>query len=198
MTCVAPCGYQFCWLCLEHWELPGHSSKLPCHKFEMERGKISSLLINARTELRNYLHYQNGWASNNQSREIALSKMSRARNELLLVLCKVLAETEYVLHALLCVLNAWEQIAECRRVLKWSYAYEYFMDADDEVKKTFFKYLQAEGESALKRLHHCAEKEMEKYVEADGPCEDFGKFLDKAYAADWCYKDILSESGESS
>lgn len=32
------------------------------------------------------------------------------------------------------------QIIECRRVLKWTYAYGYYLD--DKVKSEFFEYLQ--------------------------------------------------------
>jgi hypothetical protein len=34
------------------------------------------------------------------------------------------------------------QIVECRRVLKWTYAYGYYLPDDDVAKKNFFEYSQ--------------------------------------------------------
>ncbi|KAL3820123.1 hypothetical protein ACJIZ3_006028 [Penstemon smallii] len=51
-----------------------------------------------------------------------------------------------------------DQIFECRRVLKWSYAYGYYMPENEKWKKNFFEYLLKEAESALKSLRLCAEQ----------------------------------------
>lgn len=34
------------------------------------------------------------------------------------------------------------QIVECRRVLKWTYAYGYYLSEDEHAKRQFFEYLQ--------------------------------------------------------
>ena len=34
------------------------------------------------------------------------------------------------------------QIVECRRVLKWTYAYGYYLPEPEHAKKQFFEYLQ--------------------------------------------------------
>lgn len=36
-----------------------------------------------------------------------------------------------------------------------------------------------EAESGLERLHQCAEKELQTYLDAQGPCEDFNEFRTK-------------------
>ena len=84
------------------------------------------------------------------------------------------------------------QIAECRRVLQWSYAYGYRFDEEEDRKTKLFNFLQCiqgfldlnlncisvtrltmlvimagEAESALERLHHCAEIELMTYVDGD-------------------------------
>ncbi|KAL0403563.1 UNVERIFIED_CONTAM: putative E3 ubiquitin-protein ligase ARI8 [Sesamum radiatum] len=74
------------------------------------------------------------------------------------------------------VVEAWIQIVECRLILKWTYAYGYYMPQDKSEKVRFFEYLQGQAETALERLHHCAEKEMEKYLNASKPSEDFRDF----------------------
>lgn len=64
------------------------------------------------------------------------------------------------------------QIIECRRVLKWTYAYGYYLPEQESTKKRFFEYLQGEAEVGLERLHHCAELEFQELVKET---EDFSK-----------------------
>ena len=37
-------------------------------------------------------------------------------------------------------------MVECRRVLKWTYAYGYYLPEKEDAKRNFFEYLQGEGE----------------------------------------------------
>ncbi|MBA0591370.1 hypothetical protein Gorai_020048 [Gossypium raimondii] len=77
------------------------------------------------------------------------------------------------------ITEAWLQIVECRRVLKWTYAYGYYLPEHEHAKRQFFEYLQGEAESGLERLHQCAEKELQVYLNADGPSKDFNEFRTK-------------------
>ncbi|KAK6136234.1 hypothetical protein DH2020_030023 [Rehmannia glutinosa] len=70
-------------------------------------------------------------------------------------------------------------IVECRRVLKWTYAYGYYLPENEHAKKQFFEYLQGEAESGLERLHQCAEKEFQVYLNSEGPSKDFNEFRTK-------------------
>lgn len=98
------------------------------------------------------------------------------------------------------------QIVECRRVLKWTYAYGYYLPEHEHAKRQFFEYLQGfsfasflritfrwfpsfiealilnavgEAESGLERLHQCAEKELQGYLDAEGPSKEFNEFRTK-------------------
>ena len=95
------------------------------------------------------------------------------------------------------------QIVECRRVLKWTYAYGYYLPEHEHAKRQFFEYVQGrsflpiqcqivqsscvlinavytgEAESGLERLHQCAEKELQIYLNAEGPSKDFNEFRTK-------------------
>jgi ariadne-1 len=97
------------------------------------------------------------------------------------------------------------QIVECRRVLKWTYAYGYYLPDNEHAKRQFFEYLQGsyfsycglhfkvymterissvitcsgEAESGLERLHQCAEKELQIYLDAECPSKDFNDFRTK-------------------
>ena len=60
--------------------------------------------------------------------------------------------------------EAYAQVIEGRRVLRWTYAHVYHLDpARDNVE--FCEYLQGEAERSLERLHDCAELERNKLRE---------------------------------
>ncbi|KAK4403971.1 putative E3 ubiquitin-protein ligase ARI8 [Sesamum angolense] len=170
MTCGRPCSFEFCWLCLEDWR--AHTSRV-CNTYKEEEEKSKEA---TRVHLDRYAHYYERWASNHKSWQTALADLEWLRNERIKKLANVQAEPEALLQF---VLDAWIQIAECRLILKWTYAYGYYMPPEKSDKVRFFEYLQSEAETALERLHHCAEKEMDKYLNAGKPLEDFKDFRSK-------------------
>ncbi|GLJ28367.1 hypothetical protein SUGI_0558150 [Cryptomeria japonica] len=62
---------------------------------------------------------------------------------------------------------AWLQIVECRRVLKWMYAYGYYLSQDETALKNTFEHSQAYAESSLERLHQCVEEELQLYIASE-------------------------------
>ncbi|KAK2969218.1 hypothetical protein RJ640_020368 [Escallonia rubra] len=58
------------------------------------------------------------------------------------------------------LVEAWLQIVECRQVLTWTYAYGYYLPADEPAKKELFEFLQCQA-AALEKLHECAEGEVQ-------------------------------------
>ncbi|GAU28148.1 hypothetical protein TSUD_313070 [Trifolium subterraneum] len=75
------------------------------------------------------------------------------------------------------ITDAWLQIVECRRILKWTYVYGYYLPDNEHAKKQLFEYLQGEAESCLERLHHCAEKEIQVFLSDDvAPSKEFIDF----------------------
>ncbi|GFQ04321.1 probable E3 ubiquitin-protein ligase ari8 [Phtheirospermum japonicum] len=154
MTCRPPCGFNFCWLCLGPSSHPGGQ----CNVYREDSQKL------AKEHLERYTHYYERWDTNEKSMKIALGDLSTKQTH---------SQTMFVV-------EAWEQIVECRRVLKWSYAYGYYnMSGSARRKLNLFEHLQWEAENALERLHHCAETEMDTYLSADCPCEDFNVFRKK-------------------
>ncbi|KAI3973977.1 hypothetical protein MKX01_030553 [Papaver californicum] len=53
------------------------------------------------------------------------------------------------------ITDAWLQIIECRRVLK------YYLPESEHAKKSLFEYLQGEAQSGLERLHQYVEQELQ-------------------------------------
>ncbi|XP_057797335.1 probable E3 ubiquitin-protein ligase ARI8 [Salvia miltiorrhiza] len=169
MTCRPPCRFIFCWLCGK-----GTGSHTHCNKY----GGAAAVDENnakrekARKDLRRYTHYYERWHANEQSRKAAVKDLKTWRDDDGI---SKLGEAQGEAPAQLqFVTKAWEQIVECRRVLKWSYAYGYYMEREAPEKVALFEHSQGEAEKQLERLHHCVEKEMGVYLRRRR--EDFKEF----------------------
>ncbi|XP_055815357.1 probable E3 ubiquitin-protein ligase ARI8 [Solanum dulcamara] len=146
MTCR--CGHEFCWLCFTKWG----TCFGRCNRYE-EKKEITE----ARKNIQRYTHYFERWLSNGKSKEKALNDLKKMKDEGL----KQFRDNHSILEKELeFIIEAWEQIVECRRVLKWTYAYGFFLPKEEVAKTRFFQYLQGEAQAGLERLHHCAEKEL--------------------------------------
>ncbi|KAA3485608.1 putative E3 ubiquitin-protein ligase ARI7 [Gossypium australe] len=130
----------------------------------------------AKNSLEKYTHYYERWASNQLSRQKALADLHQMQTVHLEKLSDLQCTPESQLKF---ITEAWLQIVECRRVLKWTYAYGYYLPEHEHAKRQFFEYLQGEAESGLERLHQCAEKELNKFVTGDGPSKEFDDFRAK-------------------
>lgn len=49
----------------------------------------------------------------------------------------------------------------------------------EKAKIQFFEFSQGQAEAGLERLHQCAEKELETYLKAEKPSDDFNDFRRK-------------------
>ncbi|KAL3649953.1 hypothetical protein CASFOL_006356 [Castilleja foliolosa] len=169
MTCRPPCNNVFCWQCLGPLNHPYGR----CNRYVEEKSDKKL----ARENLNRYMHYYERWLANDKSMKMALKDMDRARDE---IVDRLIDKQKQSRFQAMIVVDAWEQIVECRRVLKWSYVYGYYrVSGCEKWKSDFFEHLQGEAETALERLHHCAEKEMVKYLSADCVCEGFDELRGK-------------------
>ncbi|RYR42713.1 hypothetical protein Ahy_A08g039160 isoform A [Arachis hypogaea] len=112
----------------------------------------------AKNSLERYTHYYERWASSQSSRQKALADLHQMQTVHIEKLSDTQCQPESQLKF---ITEAWLQIVECGRVLKWTYAYGYYLPEHEHAKKQFFEYLQGEAESGLERLHQCAEKELQ-------------------------------------
>ncbi|KAF5175750.1 E3 ubiquitin-protein ligase arih1 [Thalictrum thalictroides] len=170
MTCREPCRYEFCWLCLGKWINYDHK----CNSFDKEKQEGEEKVKNmAKSLLDRYTHYYERWAANEKSRVKAMGDLQKMQDvtidKLRSIQCQLQSELKFIA-------DAWVQIIECRRVLKWTYAYGYYLPEHEHAKKQLFEYLQGEAESGLERLHQCAEKEIEVHLNAEAPSEEFNEF----------------------
>ncbi|XP_042503652.1 probable E3 ubiquitin-protein ligase ARI8 [Macadamia integrifolia] len=165
MTCSAPCKFQFCWICLHPWS---DHQRTTCNAYD-SAGKEDGddkKRKKARKYLEKYTHYYERWAVNESSRQKAKADLRELQTTKLDILRANQTETLWKLEF---IREAWIQIVECRRVLKWTYAYGYYLPEEEHGKRQLFEYLQGQAETGLERLHHCVEKELQIYIEAEGP-----------------------------
>ncbi|XP_042456536.1 probable E3 ubiquitin-protein ligase ARI8 isoform X2 [Zingiber officinale] len=183
ITCTPPCKFEFCWLCLGPWSEHGERTGgfYACNRYEAAKqegayDESERRREMAKNSLERYTHYYERWATNQSSRQKALSDLHSMQNEKLEKLSDRQSQPESQLKF---IIEAWLQIVECRRVLKWTYAYGYYLPEHEHAKRQFFEYLQGEAESGLERLHQCAEKELQVYLDAETPMKDFNDFRTK-------------------
>ncbi|XP_041024456.1 probable E3 ubiquitin-protein ligase ARI7 [Juglans microcarpa x Juglans regia] len=184
MTCTPPCKFEFCWLCLGAWQDHGERTGgfYACNRYEVAKqegvyDEAERRREMAKNSLERYTHYYERWASNQLSRQKALADLHQMQTVHLEKLSDLQCTPESQLKF---IIEAWMQIVECRRVLKWTYAYGYYLHEHEHAKKQFFEYLQGEAESGLERLHQCAEKELQQFLNAESKSSnDFNDFRTK-------------------
>ncbi|CAN7122619.1 unnamed protein product [Brassica rapa subsp. narinosa] len=183
ITCTPPCKYEFCWLCLGAWTEHGEKTGgfYACNRYDAAKqdgiyDETEKRREMAKNSLERYTHYYERWATNQSSRQKALADLKKMQTDDIEKLSDIQCQPESQLKF---IIEAWLQIVECRRVLKWTYAYGFYIPDHEHGKREFFEYLQGEAESGLERLHQCAEKELKLYFEAKGPSEDFNEFRTK-------------------
>ncbi|KAJ6730023.1 E3 UBIQUITIN-PROTEIN LIGASE ARI5-RELATED [Salix viminalis] len=169
ISCTAPCYHMFCWICLKDWSVHGYGGSCNRYVGNPQPEETSQL----RQELLKYQHYYDRWAANEKSRQIALTDLGKVRINHLKEISKLYGQPETQLEFLT---EAWQQIVECRRVLKWTYAYGYYLAEDAEAKVKLFEYLQGQAESSLERLHDCAERELKMFIDPDELSDSFDHF----------------------
>ncbi|KAI3676900.1 hypothetical protein L1987_86515 [Smallanthus sonchifolius] len=183
MTCNPPCKYEFCWLCLGQWSDHGERTGgfYACNRYESAKqegayDESERRREMAKNSLERYTHYYERWATNQSSRQKALADLHQMQTVHLAKLSEKQCQPETQLKF---IIEAWLQIVECRRVLKWTYAYGYYLPEQEHAKRQFFEYLQGEAEAGLERLHQCAEKELNTYLNEDGSQDEFNNFRTK-------------------
>ncbi|GMN27634.1 hypothetical protein TIFTF001_041059 [Ficus carica] len=183
MTCTPPCKFEFCWLCLGAWADHGERTGgfYACNRYEAAKqegayDEAERRREMAKNSLERYTHYYERWASNQTSRQKALADLHQMQTVHMEKLSETQSQPESQLKF---ITEAWQQIVECRRVLKWTYSYGYYLPEYEHAKRQFFEYLQGEAESGLERLHQCAEKELQQFLTADGPSKEFNDFRTK-------------------
>ncbi|XP_026431650.1 probable E3 ubiquitin-protein ligase ARI7 [Papaver somniferum] len=185
MHMKCPCGFHFCWLCLGAWSIHGKRTGgyLACNIYDKAKAEglydeEENLKEKAKNYLDRYAFYFERFVENQKSRLKAVESLKKMQSQ---DSGKLIAKYGLSEMELRVITDAWLQIIECRRVLRWIYPYGYYLPQSEHAKKQFFEYLQGEAESALERLHQCAEQELQTYLEEDDSPKEFKGFHTKLF-----------------
>lgn len=169
MTCNPSCGHEFCWTCLGDWN--NHNS---CNGYNgTDAMEVDKHRKKANKYVAKYAHYYEQWAANHLLRQLALATLHRMQTEQLTRLSSVQGKAE---NDLWFITEAWAQIVDCRRALKWTYVYGYYLSENEGAKRRLFEFLKGEAETGLERLQECADKELQQFLDDDGPSKYFEEF----------------------
>jgi len=157
MTCRKPggCGYEFCWLCLKDWR--GHK---PCNRIVQEQSAQASGLI---SQSDRYDHCLSRFNAHAHAQNHALGEQFLRMREL----------TESIFHNGSDDIKQFEfliditmQIADCRRILKWTYVYSFFLSSDSPSTDLFI-FHQGQLEDVVDRLSEVIESTDWQQLSAD-------------------------------
>ncbi|BDA49808.1 probable E3 ubiquitin-protein ligase ARI7 [Coccomyxa sp. Obi] len=193
MTC-SQCRYEFCWLCQGDWKEHGERTGgfYACNRYEVAKKKgeydeEAQKREQAKNALERYMHYYQRWAENDKSRIAALKAMNNVIEQKLESLSELTATPTSQLKFLP---DAWAQVVDCRRILKWTYAYGYYRFGEQALgrngaavaaetlkqQQEFFEFNQGQAEYFLEKLHGMAEKDANQFLDHSAPPEGWGKF----------------------
>ena len=166
MTCQH-CRYEFCWICMGDWSEHGTSTGgyYKCNKFDESSSADSSDAARAKRELDRYLHYYKRFHAHSEAQDFA--KKSLKETEARMVLLQESSDnTRWSDVEFLKTAN--EQLIECRRVLKYTYTFAYYLtDATKKRQRECFEYHQEMLERFTENLSELSEKPLAEMDRTD-------------------------------
>lgn len=136
MTCQK-CKHEFCWICCGDWKDHGANTGgyYNCNKFNDKSGGTDDLsdAARAKRELDRYLHYYSRYHAHAEAQKFAKRQLQETEKRMILLQesrgNSTWADVEFLKHA-----N--EQLVECRRVLKFTYTFAYYLTTPPKVDIT--------------------------------------------------------------
>eukprot|EP01097_Dermamoeba_algensis_P003854 TRINITY_DN2611_c0_g1_i4.p1 TRINITY_DN2611_c0_g1~~TRINITY_DN2611_c0_g1_i4.p1 ORF type:complete len:459 (-),score=77.23 TRINITY_DN2611_c0_g1_i4:105-1481(-) len=142
MTC-RKCSHEFCWICFGKWA--GHTA---CNRYEEDK-KLSM----AKSSLEKYLHYYNRYEFHENSKKVEVLLREKAFDAMVSLRNQAMESTSPSQVPFLDFQyfdQATEQLIECRRTLKYTYVFAFYLEPGAE--KTLFEYLQEQLETQTESL----------------------------------------------
>ena len=135
MTCSS-CKHEFCWICMGDWADHGASTGgyYKCNKFETagESGSTdNSDAAKAKRDLDRYLHYYKRYHAHAEAQKFAQKQLKETEQRMILLQDQSANDAiKWTDVEFLKAAN--EQLVECRRVLKYTYVFAYYLTADNK------------------------------------------------------------------
>ena len=168
MTCNM-CKYEFCWMCMGDWKDHGSATGgyYKCNKYEEIKNKKDSknsitsaeaIREKAQHELKKYMfffeRYQNHMKAGEHAKEMS--------PKIKILIDKLIGEKSYPVAELTFLETALDIVIKCRKVLKWTYAYGFYLE--DVKEKNLFEDAQEQLEKNCDRLHEYLEQDFEPFL----------------------------------
>ncbi|GLE01372.1 hypothetical protein PINS_up010202 [Pythium insidiosum] len=162
MTC-RKCMHEFCWMCMESWDKHGSGTGgyYKCNRFETQSQQDTDA-ARAKAELDRYLHYYQRYANHSEAGKFA-QRMREGTETRMIELQASHGESSWIDVQFLNA--ATEQLIECRRVLKYTYVFGYYLPPGKE--KSLFEYLQEDLEKNTEHLTGLSEMPLDKMNRAE-------------------------------
>eukprot|EP00928_Gymnodinium_smaydae_P047585 TRINITY_DN31770_c0_g1_i1.p1 TRINITY_DN31770_c0_g1~~TRINITY_DN31770_c0_g1_i1.p1 ORF type:complete len:556 (-),score=118.35 TRINITY_DN31770_c0_g1_i1:112-1698(-) len=160
------CGHEFCWLCLGEWRLHGTSTGgyYQCNIYD-KASKDGSLAedekcrIKAKHALDKYMFYFERFMDHDRGMKLTVRQEQDIEKSVQTLHDKHgfdIIELQFLFDAI-------KQVRACRRVLKWTYVYGYYLE-EAGPEKNLFEHLQKNLEEKTDTLHEMLEKDLHQTV----------------------------------
>lgn len=156
------CHHSFCWLCLGPWDRGPYRCRNKCYQYKRDNAAAEEKKRKRETDsLRRYVHYSERYIAHQNAQQKAIDDIKKFKATVLDTL-SILQRTSPAQCSF--IMEALEQVAESRRVLKWTYVFSFFKLENEVRKREFFEYIQGDMQSALEMLSGMIEKDMPKFL----------------------------------
>lgn len=176
------CGHEFCWLCLGEWRLHGTSTGgyYQCNIYEKQtkdgtHDEEEKTRQRAKHALDKYMFYFERFMDHDRGMKLTLQQEIDIEKNVQTLHDKHgfdIIELQFLYDAL-------NQVRACRRVLKWTYVYGYYLE-ETGPEKGLFEHLQKNLEEKTDTLHEMLEKDLETTLlqdEATTKADAHAKFM---------------------
>jgi ariadne-1 len=167
MSCQQ-CKYEFCWICLASWSEHGANTGgyYKCNKFDpANTGDAQSDAARAKRELDRYLHYYKRYHAHSEAQKFAKKQLRDTEARMVMLQESTDNSTWTDVEFLKA---ATEQLVECRRVLKYTYTFAYYLtDKSKTMQKERFEHHQEMLEKFTENLSELSEKPLAEMDRTD-------------------------------
>mmetsp|Transcript_35458 Transcript_35458/g.101944 ORF Transcript_35458/g.101944 Transcript_35458/m.101944 type:complete len:551 (-) Transcript_35458:170-1822(-) len=157
------CGHEFCWLCLGDWSTHGTSTGgyYQCNIYDKQfkEGKHQEeerTRQKAKHALEKYMFYFERFMDHDRGMKLTV----REEQDIEEKVQKLHDKHGFEIIELQFLYDALRQVRGCRRVLKWTYVYGYYLD-EAGPEKNLFEHLQKNLEEKTDCLHEMLEKNFD-------------------------------------
>jgi ariadne-1 len=167
MTCQR-CRFEFCWICMGNWHDHGANTGgyYKCNKYDTPGGgdDDQSDAARAKRDLDRYLHYYKRYHAHQEAQKFAKKQLKETEQRMVL-LQESSDDAKWTDVEFLKTAN--EQLVECRRVLKFTYVFGYYLDPKAVKQRERFEYHQEMLERFTENLSELSEKPLAEMDRTD-------------------------------